>query len=223
MLDEVRRQVCELLSKDNSGHGMGHVDRVLNLSLQFAEKENANKKIVSLIALLHDVDDYKLFGEESEKNLTNAKKIMKNANVDQEDQNKVCESLKCIGYSKRLKGLIPKTIEAKVVSDADMCDGIGAVGILRVHKFGLSINRPFFEKRIFPIDDTSYNYHMNKTTSTINFVIENLLKYKDLMLTNAGMEEAKDRHKIMVDFLYHFFYEEEVPEWTQYLDRYLKK
>ncbi len=222
MIDEVKKQVYELLCKDNSGHGMDHVNRVLNLSLEFAEKENANKEIVALIALLHDVDDYKLFGEECQKNLTNAKRIMKNVNIDKKVQNEVCESLMCIGYSKRLKGIVTKTIEGKIVSDADMCDALGAVGILRVHNFGLKIGRPFFERNKFPIDDTSFNYHMEKTASTINFIIEVLLKYKDLMLTNVGMKEATKRHKIIVDFLYHFFNEENAPEWIEYLNNFLK-
>ncbi len=48
---------------------------VLALSLKFSNIENANKDIVTLIALLHDVDDYKLFGMDNAKNLTNAKKL----------------------------------------------------------------------------------------------------------------------------------------------------
>lgn len=43
------------------------------------------------------------------------------------------------------------------------------------------------------------------------------------MLTNAGKEEAKDRHKIIIDFLYNFFKEENASEWIKYLDNYLKK
>ncbi len=199
---------------------MDHTSRVLQISLKFAEKENANKYIVALIAILHDVDDYKLFGEESAKNLTNAKKIMTKVNLNRRDQNKICESLRCIGYSKRLKGIVPKTIEGKIVSDADMCDALGSIGILRVHQFGLQINRPFFVKSKFPIEDKSYNYHMEKTVSTINFIFEVLLKYKNLMYTTAAKEEAKERHKIMISFLYQFFYEENVPEWTKYLDKY---
>ena len=57
MIEEVKKQVCKSLDKDNSGLGMEHVNRVLNLSLKFAEIENANKEVVSLIALLHDVDE----------------------------------------------------------------------------------------------------------------------------------------------------------------------
>ncbi len=202
---------------------MNHVERVLNLSLKFAEKENANKEIVTLIALLHDLDDYKLFGTEYQKKLTNVKRIMENANVDTEVQIKVYESLMCIGYNKRLKGLVAKTIEGKIASDADMCDALGAVEILRTYSYGLKIGRPFFERTIFPIENTHINYSMDKTASTINFIFEVLLKYKNLMLTNAGIEETVERHKIIVDFSYHFFQEEKTPEWIEYLDNYLNK
>ena len=65
MTEDVRKHVCKLLDKDNSGHGTEHADRVLRMSLKFAEAENANKEIVTLIALLHDVDDYKLFEAEN--------------------------------------------------------------------------------------------------------------------------------------------------------------
>ena len=60
--------VEELLNNDNSGHGMDHINRVLVLALKFAEKESANETIVSLVTLLHDVDDYGLFGSENVKN-----------------------------------------------------------------------------------------------------------------------------------------------------------
>lgn len=101
VLEEIKNEVYELLSSDNSGHGIDHVERVLNLTLKFAKKENANKEISSLIALLHDVDDYKLFGIESAENLTNAKRIMEDCNIDEDTQKQVILELNNIGYSKR--------------------------------------------------------------------------------------------------------------------------
>ena len=137
MIEKVKKQVSELLDKDNSGHGMEHINRVLELSLKFAKKENANKDIVSLIALLHDVDDYKLFGMDNAENLTNAKKTMEDSNVDKHTQEQVCLAPNNIGYSKRLNGCCPTTLEGKIVSDADMCDALGANGILRLYTYSL--------------------------------------------------------------------------------------
>ena len=47
MVENVKQAVMELLQKDDSGHGMDHINRVLDLALKFAEKEDANKEIVS--------------------------------------------------------------------------------------------------------------------------------------------------------------------------------
>ena len=68
MLEKVREKVWDLLNEEDSGHGMEHIERVLKLSLAFAKKEGANQEVVSLIALLHDADDYKLFGMDNAKN-----------------------------------------------------------------------------------------------------------------------------------------------------------
>lgn len=132
MIEEVRKKVCELLDKDNSGHGMEHIERVLKMSLKFAEKEKANREIVAFIALLHDVDDYKLFEIENANNLINARKILQQCSIESNIREQVLDAIKTIGYSKRLNGIIPITLEGMIVSDAGMCDAIGSTGILRV-------------------------------------------------------------------------------------------
>ena len=179
MINEVKKQVYELLDKDNSGHGNDHIDRVLSLSLEFAEKENANKDVVALIALLHDVDDYKLFGEKNAENLTNAKSIMNKANIPNNIQDQVVDSLKCIGYSKLLKGFRPTTIEGKIVSDADMCDALGVNGILRVYKYSMKNGKPFFDRNIFPIEDMNAEKYTRKCAdSSVCHIFEKILFVK---------------------------------------------
>jgi len=221
MIEELRKRVSDLLSSDTLGHGMDHVNRVYTLSKKFAEQEKANKDIVAMIALLHDVDDYKLFGEESAKNLTNARKILEEVGVDAKVQEQVLSQIQCLGYSKRLRGIEPTTLEGKIVSDADMCDGIGATGIIRVHSYGLKINRPFFNQDIFPTDECDTEHHLKGNSSSVNFIIASLLEYKNHMLTESGLREAKQRHEVIVDFLYNYFKEENAPEWVTYLDKCL--
>lgn len=223
MIDNVKQEVIKLLDKDNSGHGMDHINRVLDLSLKFAEKENANAQVVALIALLHDVDDYKLFSMENAEKLINARRIMDNCNVDKDIQEQVCDVLNNIGYSKRLKGHCPTTLEGKIVSDADMCDALGANGILRVYTYSMKNGKPFFDRNIFPIEDMNAEKYTRKCAdSSVCHIFEKILKLKDLMLTDSGKEESKNRHQIVVDFLYHLFNEENAPEWTEYLNNYLK-
>jgi len=224
MIGKIKEQVYELLKNDNSGHGMGHINRVLDLSLKFAKEENANEEVVSLIALLHDVDDYKLFGEENAKELTNARKFMKTANVNEDIQKQVLEAISTIGYSKRLNGISPKSLEGKIVSDADMCDAVGVSGMLRTHQYSLKYNKPFFDKNIFPVDDMNGTKYKEKTAdSSVCHIFEKILKLKKLMLTESGKKEIENRHNITIDILYHLFQEENAIEWTKYLDNYLKQ
>lgn len=224
MIESVKQQVYELLNNDNSGHGMEHINRVLELSLKFAKIENANEDIVALIALLHDVDDYKLFGMNNAENLTNARKIMNNCNIDINMQEQVCLALNNIGYSKRLKGCCPTTIEGKIVSDADMCDALGANGILRVYTYSMKNGKPFFDRNIFPIENISADKYTRRCAdSSVCHMFEKILKLKNLMLTDVGRKEATSRHQIIVDFLYHLFSEENTPDWIEYLENYLEK
>lgn len=224
MIEEVKKQVCKSLDKDNSGLGMEHVNRVLNLSLKFAEIENANKEVVSLIALLHDVDDYKLFGMESADNLTNAKNILAQCSVANDVKEQILDAIKTIGYSKRLKGIKPKTLEGMIVSDAEMCDGVGIMGMLRSYQYNLVHGNAFFDKDIYPTLNMSADDYMTKKNETaVNHIFEKSLKLKDLMLTDSGKKEVLKRHKVMVEFLYNFFEEENVPEWIDYLDKYLEE
>ena len=223
MIEAVRNKVLELLENENSGHGMEHIDRVVRLTKEFSLHEGANSDIATLIALLHDVDDYKLFGMESAKNLSNANRILDECNILLDIKKQVIDELSCIGYSKSLKGIRPSTLEGMIVSDADMCDGIGATGILRSYQYNIKHGNLFFDREWFPDLNMDYQQYTNKKTGTVvNHMFEKLLKLKDLMLTESGRKEAQERHNLMLTFLYQFFKEENALDWIKYLDDYVK-
>ena len=142
-------EVTKLLSVDDSGHGMDHVNRVCRIALSISE-DNINKELVSAIALLHDADDYKLFGIDCSNNLTNTKMILSKTSFTIEEKKIIMDSIKTIGYSKRMSGITPNIKEAMVVSDADMLDAMGAIGILRSHHYNITHGNSFFDKDCFP-------------------------------------------------------------------------
>ena len=222
MIKDVENEVYNLLCNDKTGHSISHIKRVLNLSLKFSNSEGGDNYIVSLISLLHDVDDYKLFGEDSSNNLYNAKSIMNKCNIDSNIQEVVLKAIREIGYSKRLDGIIPSFIESKIVSDSDMCDAIGANGILRVYDYSIYKGRLFFNKDEIIKDNIDSKEYKNINDSGVGHMFQKILKLRYLMLTDSGKKEAEKRSRIVIDFLYNLFDEEEEEKWKLYLDNYIK-
>ena len=224
VINLVKEKVNNLLENENSGHGMEHILRVLDLALKFAEDEICNQELVALIALLHDVDDYKLFGFDVQQNLSNSNRILGEVSVTGDVKKMVLNGVASIGFSKRLKGIEPKSIEAKIVSDADMCEAMGLTGVLRTYKYSLKHNKPFFSKHEWPIDNMSAEKYTRETSeSSVCHIFEKVLKLKNLMLTKSGKVEAENRHDFVVLLLRQLFKEENTPEWEKYLDDYLSK
>lgn len=225
MREDIYEAVKSLLEKDNSGHGLDHIERVRNLSLLFAEKEGADKEVVDLAALLHEVDDYKIFGEDSAKNLTNASRILNSHNVTATKKAEVLEIIQTMGYNKSLEGIRPNTLEGAIVSDADMCDAIGAQGILRTYAYNSSKGNVFFDKTLKPENSTmsASDYRASKKSHCVQHFFDKLLKIPSILITESGKEEANKRQKIMIDFLYELFSEENAEDWTIHLDGFLDK
>lgn len=229
-IEKVKQCVNDLLASDKSGHGMEHIERVLNLTLKFAKTEGGDPGLSSVIALLHDADDYKLFGEKSARELTNTRRILKSCDFTAREQDIVCETVQTIGYSRRLEGILPTTLEAKVVADADMNDALGATAIVRVIEFGATNSRPFFNRDIFPkqqvtAEGYSQYFKANGQTdahSVLHF-FDKLLRLPKYMLTDSGLQAAIPRQKFLVDFLNQFFAEQNVPEWQAFLTDFLEK
>lgn len=221
MIDQVKKEVYEVLNNDKSGHNMEHINRVYDLSIKFAIDESANIFLTSLIALLHDVDDYKLFGTDTADNLTNARRIMNNVGIEENVQIEVLKSIKSIGYKKSLMGIRPTTLEGMIVSDADMCDCIGVNGILRIYDYQKQHGKPFFDRNTLPNSNLSVKTYGICADSAVCHCFDKLLRLKSLMMTKSGMEEAASRHDIVVSMLCHLFAEENAPEWKEYLDKFL--
>ena len=222
MINQAKTLVAEIMKKDNSGHGMDHINRVLSLAIKFAEHENCNKEWVALGALLHDVDDYKLFGSKNQAELTNANIILNKIKASEDTKQAVLDIVAKVGFSKRQKGICPNSIEGKIVSDADMCDALGASGILRTFQYSISNNQEFFNKEIWPMESFDINKYTSNCAVGVCHIFDKILKLKGLMLTDSGKREAGSRHDFVISFLRQYFIEEQADDWINYLNKYLK-
>lgn len=188
---------------ESSGHDFYHTLRVYNMALNIAKKENADIFIVSLAALLHDVDDYKIFGGEVGQT-ENAEEFMNSQSIEKDVINAVCYVIKNMSY----KGddiVELETLEAKIVQDADRIDALGAIGIARTFTFGGSKGRPIYMPNNNPRDQmTEMEYVSNIGDSSINHFHEKLLKLEKLMNTETAKNIAKHRTEYIKGFLNEF-------------------
>ena len=224
-VEYIKKSVSELFGNHFDGHDDKHIFRVYNLAMDFCnEIPEANRDLVAAAALLHDCDDYKLFGEETAQLLTNTRRILAGSGFDDTFINKCVEIVKTIGYSKRLSGIIPDCIEGKIVSDADMADASGLIGVIRCMEYRAYRSKggePFFDPDYLPTNMDAEKYKKIKTCPVVNHFFDKLFHLRDMALTEPGYRCLKQRHEILVDFLKTYFDEVNAPKvWKDLLAQY---
>lgn len=224
-IEYIKKSVSELMSNDSSGHDDKHVFRVYNTAMDFCnEIPNANRDLVAAAALLHDCDDYKLFGEESARLLTNTRCILAGSGFDNTFADKCIGIVQTIGYSKRLSGIIPDCIEGKIVSDADMADATGLIGVIRCIEYRAYRSEggePFFDPDYLPVEMNAKKYKEIKYCPVVNHFFDKLFHLRDMALTEPGQKCIRQRHEVIVNFLKTYFDEVDAPQiWKDLLVQY---
>ena len=202
---------------DYSGHDFEHIKRVWQNAQQLlASEPSAQRQVVELAVLLHDVDDYKLSDETGR-----AKKWLDGQGVNPELIEQVLDIIDNIGFSKTGYNPQLRDIETKIVYDADKLDAIGAIGIARTFAFGGAKSRPLFEPKRLPTDELDLEAYAANAKSgknhTVNHFFEKLIKLADLMQTKRGQELALKRKLTMLSFLEDFFVEQGLSNWLALL------
>lgn len=203
LLEKTLLFIKKRFQDDYSGHDYYHSVRVYNLATFICKKEKADLEIVQLASLLHDVDDYKLFGENVGSYL-NAEKFLKDNKISDKKIKFICDIISSISF-KGIDTQVPESKEGKIVQDADRLDAIGAIGIARAFAYGGSKNRAMHIPYEKPRDNMNFKEYSASNGTTINHFYEKLLKLKDLMNTRTAKKIAEYRHNYMKDFLTEFF------------------
>ena len=170
--------VSELLGKNSGGHDAEHSLRVYRNALKIAEKEpGCDLTVVSLAAILHDVDDHKLFHHE---NNENARAFLSERGVSKEMTEEIVSVINSVSFSQNREKK-PETLEGKIVQDADRLDAMGAIGIARTFAYG--------------------GEHGRNIAESVQHFYDKLLLLKDELNTDAAKEIASGRHAFLEDFL----------------------
>ena len=224
-IEYIKQAVSELMGNNFGGHDNEHIFRVHDMAMKFCDEiPEANRDLVAAAALLHDCDDYKLFGEESARLLTNTRRILAGSEFDNDFINKCLEIVQTIGYSKRLKGIAPTSIEGKIVSDADMSDATGFIGLVRCVEYRAyrsAGQEPFFDPNCLPGELDIDKYKIQSASPIINHFFDKILRLRDMALTEPGRRCLEKKHQTIYNFLDTYFDEVSAPqEWKDLLAKY---
>jgi uncharacterized protein len=178
--EEIRNYVRGVLGQPGA-HGFDHIERVTAMCERIGREEDADMAILIPAALLHDIarplEEERGIPHEIE-GARMAEEYLASHNYDARCIPAIAHAIRAHRYS---SGESPATPEARILSDADKLDAMGAAGIartfLRAGEHGGTI------------EDGVAHFHAK------------LLHLPERMYTPAGRRIARERHAVLMEFL----------------------
>lgn len=202
--------------KESSGHDWWHIYRVWQNAKTIAKNEEpVDLFVVELSALLHDIEDFKFNEGNTSIGAEKASEFLRPLGVDEKTISHVSEIIETLSFKGSGEEKPMKTMEGKIVRDADRMDAIGAIGIARCFTYGGNKGLPIHNPDVKPKRHKTKEEYLKRQTSQINHFYEKLLLLKDLMQTETGKKIAEQRHSFMELYLNQFY-----QEWNR--DSFLK-
>lgn len=114
------------VSFEGKSKGNKHLFRVVKIAKFLAKRTNADSLVVEAGALLHDIGLPSENDHDYQQNKQTVKKLLKSFNLTESELHEIAE---CVASH---EGTVePKTLEAKIVHDADVLEKSGMLGIIR--------------------------------------------------------------------------------------------
>jgi uncharacterized protein len=157
-------------------HGFEHSERVFETCKFLGSSLGADMSVLLPAALLHDIGRMKDNHANAGAKITGS--ILRKYGFGTQHIKKIKDAIKSHSFTAKDP---PNTLEAKILSDADKIDALGALGIYRAATYSGENPRS--------IIDFIKHFH------------EKLLKLNELLYTEEAKNIAEDRKKFMLNYL----------------------
>jgi uncharacterized protein len=183
VLEKVKIFVLQWVPSDDI-HGYGHTERVFQMCIKIGQELGANLYVLKLAALLHDVGRYHYII--NSKNTNHAEISAEitlnflqtlNFRFNIEDLENIIHCIKAHSFSNKIP---PKTLEAKILSDVDKLDALGAIGLYRTIGYTIKLN--------------------GNIEDVLTHLKRKIFKLKDQLFLNISKELAQKRYEIINQF-----------------------
>lgn len=207
-VEALQKKMTEELSC--SGHSIDHVKRVYHLCCRIAQgEENVDMDVLEAAAMLHDIARERESNDQSGETdhaILGAALSMSILRAHGYPKGQIEQIQHCIETHRFRSGHEPRTIEAKILFDADKLDAIGAVGIARTFMLAGQFGQPILSDDLAARDNKMGNAVTNgrlkdvsKHTPFMEYEVK-LKKIPERLYTNTGKQIAEERMSIMDTF-----------------------
>lgn len=194
----IEKKVVEVATSDDPAHDLLHFKRVVNSAKHICQLEKGCFEIVVPSAWLHDFviipKNSPLRSQASRLSAQKAIEYLQSIQYPSKYYEDIFHAIEAHSFSAGIKA---KTLEAKIVQDADRLDGLGAIGIARCFATAGLLKRPFYSLN----DPFCVAREPQDLYFTVDHFYQKLFKTAESLQTQAGREEGKRRAKRMKDFL----------------------
>ncbi len=193
-----RQFLAQQMADADAAHDLAHIRRVVASARRLALGEGARLEIVLPAAWLHDCvavsKDSPRRRAASTEAAHAAAAFLEAEGYPEVWISEIRHAIEAHSFS---AGIEPKSLEARVVRDADRLDAIGAIGIGRCFQVGADLGLAIYD----PAEPIPRNREPDDGRFVVDHFFVKLLKLAEDMRTKAGKAEADRRTAFMKDFL----------------------
>lgn len=190
----------EMANNSDASHDLGHLKRVAQNCKKIQKSEGGNIEILIISSYFHDI--ISLAKNSPDRHRSSEFAAQKTINIlDKNFQEipsnyyePIADAIRSHSYS---ANIYPKTLEAKILQDADRLDALGAVGLARVFYIAGRLNQKLFDDN----DPFAKNRLLNDKEYALDHFYHKLFKLPDTLQTNKGKELAKEKVAILNNFI----------------------
>jgi uncharacterized protein len=201
-IDSLYSEVTEhFAQRQHIAHGMDHAERVAKLALHIAESEGYDPLEAQVAGLLHDMGRTV---QEEEKGHGPAGVPLAGQLLDKYTDYDSAARDRILAAVRDHSGLNTIGRLTHIVQDADMLDGLGAIGLMRAYTS---------KSHLPAYDPTNIVPAVGARDTNIHDQIAFQLEWLGMMHTDTGRELAQRRGAFMLDFLQRFEQEVHGQDW----------
>jgi uncharacterized protein len=198
----LQMQAAEWYDERDPVHGLDHVLRVAALAERLARASGADLDIVLAAALLHDAKGAAPAGQSAgraEHERTSATFAAEVLADDGWQADRIAAVQHCIRAHRYRGSETPRTLEAKVLFDADKLDVLGAFGIARTIAYACQAGQPIFQAPSGQFMESG-KLMPGEAHSAYHEYVFKLRKVKGRLQTKVGRQWAEAREPLLHAF-----------------------